>query len=404
MTQSPNPQSSRFLRLSKNRKFLVYTDYSYRREGDTVFGERAFVVFLAEVARALDAMVLAGRLDPRPGRSHYRLEDRIEFVPLPHYESQVQPLRLALSLGRSLRRFWSALGRVDAVLLLGPHPVALAFAALAALRRRPIVLGVRQDYPAYARSRHPTRRWTHVAADLLDAAWRRLARHVPVFVVGPGLAHRYARSPRLLEISVSLVRASEIVSSAAVPSRSYDGELRMLSVGRLETEKNPVLLADVLALARQRDPRWRLIVCGEGPLERDLVERLRALSLFEHTELRGYVPIDGGLRELYDRSSAFLHVSWTEGLPQVLFEAFAAGLPVVATAVGGVADAVGEAGLLVSPGDAAAAADALECIATDAVLRERIVTRGIERVREHTIESEARRLVEFMITAGGRRS
>ena len=45
-------------------------------------------------------------------------------------------------------------------------------------------------------------------------------------------------------------------------------------------------------------------------------------------------------------------MSWTEGLPQVLFEAFAAGTPVVATAVGGVPEAVGDAALLIPPGDA----------------------------------------------------
>ena len=50
----------------------------------------------------------------------------------------------------------------------------------------------------------------------------------------------------------------------------------------------------------------------------------------------GYLSLDSGLRDHYRDSHMFLHVSWTEGVPQVLFESFAAGLPVVATAVGGV--------------------------------------------------------------------
>ena len=79
-------------------------------------------------------------------------------------------------------------------------------------------------------------------------------------------------------------------------------------------------------------------------------ERLRELGVADHADLLGYVPIDGGLLDLYRSSHAFLHVSWTEGLPQTLFEAFASGLPVVATAVGGVPAAVGDAALLVEPG------------------------------------------------------
>ena len=93
-------------------------------------------------------------------------------------------------------------------------------------------------------------------------------------------------------------------------------------------------------------------------------------------ELIGYVPIDEGLLDLYRGCHALLHVSWTEGVPQILFEAFAAGLPVVATAVGGVPDAVGDDALLVPPGDAQAAASALARIAREPELRDRLVAGG----------------------------
>ena len=92
-------------------------------------------------------------------------------------------------------------------------------------------------------------------------------------------------------------------------------------------------------------------------------------------------------------------MSWTEGLPQVLFEAFAAGLPVVATDVGGVAEAAGDAALLVAPGDPAQPAAALRALGADAGLRAPLAARGLERVRGHTIEAEAARVAAF-IAAG----
>ncbi len=52
--------------------------------------------------------------------------------------------------------------------------------------------------------------------------------------------------------------------------------------------------------------------------------------------LLGYVPIDDGLLDRYRQADVFLHVSWTEGFPQVLLEAFASRTPAVATEVGGV--------------------------------------------------------------------
>jgi glycosyltransferase involved in cell wall biosynthesis len=374
-------------------RVAVYTDYIYHREGDAVYAERAFALFLARLGQDLERLVVVGRLDPRLGRAHYRLPDEIEFVALAHYESLARPGAVAQALACSARRFWAVLGDVDTVWLLGPHPLSLAFAALARLRRRRVVLGVRQDLPAYVRSRHPGRRWIHLSGDALERAWLLLARRHAAIVVGPELARRYAHAGRLLELSVSLVAESDIASPEAVAARSYDGELCALSVGRLEVEKNPLLLADVLAALPEP---WRLVVCGEGPLAAALEERLRALGVAERAELRGYVPIDGGLLDVYRSSHALLHVSWTEGLPQVLFEAFAGRLPVVATDVGGVAPAAGEAALLIPPGDAHAAAAALERVAADPELRARLIEAGVERVRGRTLEAECRRVAAFL--------
>jgi glycosyltransferase involved in cell wall biosynthesis len=106
--------------------------------------------------------------------------------------------------------------------------------------------------------------------------------------------------------------------------------------------------------------------------------------------------------ERYRRSHVFMHVSWTEGFPQVLIEAFAAGLPSVATAVGGVPGAVGDAALLVAPGDAAAAVSAAQRIAADVELREGLIAAGLATARAHTVELEVRRLVAFIRTGAGR--
>jgi glycosyltransferase involved in cell wall biosynthesis len=80
----------------------------------------------------------------------------------------------------------------------------------------------------------------------------------------------------------------------------------------------------------------------------------------------------------------------------VLLEAFAAGIPVVATAVGGVPDAAGDAALLIPPGDAEAAAAALTRLADEPELRRELVERGIERVRGRTLEAESGRVARFL--------
>ena len=374
----------------------VYTDYSYSREGDSYYAERAFFTFITRLAGMVDRLVLFGRLNPTPGRSHYRVPDEIDFVALPYYESQADARAAVQAMVASLRTFWRSLGDVDAVWLMGPHPLAIVFAFMAAARRKKVFLGVRQDMPVYTRSRHPGKRWMMGAAYVLEWSFRLMARVFPVVVVGPQLADNYRHARRVLALSVSLVGEDQIVDPQDAAHRVWNGgELRVLTVSRLETEKNPLLLADVLARLREQDPRFRLLVCGEGPMEGDLRKRLEDLGVADHADLLGYVPITDGLLDVYRSSHAFLHVSWTEGLPQTLFEAFAAGLPVVATAVGGVPAAVGQSALLVEPGDAAAPAEQLKRLADDAALRGHLIESGVERVRAHTLEAESGRVVEF---------
>ena len=160
-------------------RVAVYTDQAYWRHGDSIYAARAFVVFLGQLARSLDRLVVLGRLSPEPQRSHYRLADEIDFVPLPYHADASNPLQAAGTFAGSLRAFWRTLRDVDAVWLLGPYPLSLAYVLLALLSRKRVVLGVRQDMPQYIRNRRPGKRWIHLAGDLLEHAYRLLARRLP---------------------------------------------------------------------------------------------------------------------------------------------------------------------------------------------------------------------------------
>ena len=268
--------------------------------------------------------------------------------------------------------------------------------ALPPARRRRVFLGVRRDLPEYVGNRHPGRRAFLLAARMLDAAYRALGRRCPTIVVGPALAERYGASRRILEIAVSLVEPADVLSLEQATARRYDGDLTIISVGRIDQEKNPLVLADVLAALLADDPRWRLVVCGEGPLEEPLRARLEALHVDHRARLAGYVEHGEALLQEYRNAHFLLHTSWTEGLPQVLVEALAAGLPVVATDVGGIRKALGDAVRLVAPGDPPVAAAELRALAGDPAAREGLVFVGLEYARAHTIDAEVERVAAFL--------
>ena len=359
-----------------------------------------FLRFVCGVAEHFDELVVFARVvDARPSKDDPLLPAGIGIVRLPDYGNLTRLGAVLRSGVRTATAFWRGLERVDVVWAFGPQPFELLLVALAALRGKRVVLGVRQETPAYFRARLPGPRWKPVLAlvGVLDAAHRLVARRARSTVVGPVNERRYSSGRgRVLAMTPTLVTAADVVAEA--PERDWTGTIDLLTVGRIDPEKNPFLLLDVLAqLERERPGRFRLRWAGVGPLADQVRRRIAELGLEEKVELLGYVPTPD-LFEVYRAAHVFVHVSLTEGVPQVLVEALASGTPVVATDVGGVAAGLagGDAGLLVPPADRNALAEAILRLTDDAALRERLTARGLELARTRTLEAEAARVAAFM--------
>ncbi|MCA1633280.1 MAG: glycosyltransferase family 4 protein [Acidobacteria bacterium] len=175
------------------------------------------------------------------------------------------------------------------------------------------------------------------------------------------------------------------------------GERLILSVGRLSREKGHVDLAAALGELRRLNTGldFRLIIVGEGP-ERESIERAGAAAgVSERIIFAGH---SSEVRAFYALADVLALPSHSEGSPLVLLEAMAAGVPVVATRVGGVPEIVsdGESALLVAPRDARGMAAALERVLTDEDLAHSLAANGSARVAaDFSPESQVRSLVEI---------
>lgn len=138
-----------------------------------------------------------------------------------------------------------------------------------------------------------------------------------------------------------------------------DGKRVILAVGRLVPLKNLRLLVDAFSLARATAPDLHLLLVGEGPERYALERHVAARGLADAVTFSGYVPHED-TPSLYRSADVFALTSQFDNSPNVVLEAMASGLPVVATDVGGVHEFVQPAGGdLVAAGDAAAIAAAL---------------------------------------------
>jgi glycosyltransferase involved in cell wall biosynthesis len=155
----------------------------------------------------------------------------------------------------------------------------------------------------------------------------------------------------------------------------------LLFVGNLLPVKNPLLLLDAWRLARAMLPHrdLRLIMIGAGPLDGAIRAKAAAMGLTGALELPGRLPptvVADHLRV----ASCLVLASHNEGVPNVILEAFASGVPVVATDVGGVAEVLDAPflGRRVPPGNAAALAAALAEIVANPPPPAPIAARGAQ--------------------------
>jgi glycosyltransferase involved in cell wall biosynthesis len=387
--------------VPQHRRLGIYFEIPFRRDDSGFSTHVPFIRFVLALRPHFDGLVLIGRVDPTPGREHYAVPDDVEVAALPHYASLKDTTGILRTLPATLRAIWGALGRVDAVWVIGPVPTSIPIAVLGLARKKRLVLGVRRNLPLYVRHRLGGKRWAPAlgTAYVLEALFRLLARRIPTVAVGADLARLYSggRAP-VLELAVSLVSEADARSlSAGNYHPDAERPVELLSVGRLDPEKAPEMLLEALALLEKRTPGYyRLTIVGDGQLENQL--RAEADRFGDAVRFCGHVPNGPELFKLYRASDLFVHVARTEGLPQVLTEAQAAGLPIVATDVGGVRAGLGGGAeaLLVPSNDPEALAAAIVRLASDGDLRAGFRKLGIARARMLTLERQAARVAAFI--------
>ena len=269
-------------------------------------------------------------------------------------------------------------GRYDLVHVASPGPAGAAATMIARIAGLPVIASHHTDLVAYAQLRSEDERiagLTHVAMALFYSQARK--------VLSPSIAS----DADLAELGVGADRVGRWIrgvdTSRFDPSLRHADRMRdeitVLYAGRLTKEKGVDLLADAFLRARERDPRLHLQLAGGGPEQEALAERLGDAATF-----LGWLHGEA-LPRAYANADVFLFASQTDTYGQVVVEAQASGLPVIAVEAGGPADLIsdGESGLL-RPADAGALADALVELAASPLLRRRLAAGGLSAARGRT--------------------
>jgi len=234
-------------------------------------------------------------------------------------------------------------------------------------------------------------RWSLPSADLVIAVCGEFANQ---------LAASGVQKDRI-RVSHNSVKAPRSISSNEQQTlRERFGIARdekvVLAVGRLSREKGHADLIESVGLLRTAEPdlKFKLLIVGDGPEQPNLTRAVTQRNLDSHVVFVGHV---SDVAPFYAIADLLALPSHSEGSPNVLLEAMAAGLPIVATRVGGVPEiATSEVNALLVPSrDPSAFAVALRRALTEPELAAKLRNNAIVRVRDFSPEAHARSLIEF---------
>ncbi len=277
-------------------------------------------------------------------------------------------------------------GRYDLVHVCTPGPAGIAAWGIAKLLELPVLGSYHTELAAYAGLRSGLGHVEMLAnfalgkfygsCDVVLSPSAATDEQLEQIGVEPGIIGRWDRG-------VDLVRFDPTRRDVTL----LPGEVKVLYAGRLTREKGVELLAEAFLAAHARDPRLHLVLAGGGPEEDALRERLGA-----HATFLGW-QYGEDLARTYASADVFMFASRTDTFGQVVIEAQASGLPVVAVAEGGPRSLIedGETGLLVAA-DAQALAGALHQIVDGPLLAERLRRGALQAVRTRTWEASMERL------------
>jgi glycosyltransferase involved in cell wall biosynthesis/predicted metal-dependent phosphoesterase TrpH len=269
-------------------------------------------------------------------------------------------------------------GRYDAIHVTAPGPAGVAATLLSRIADIPLVGSYHTELATYAGLRSGDGNIESIARGALGAFYG-----APLLVLSPSPA----ADRSLLDLGIDPSRLGRwergVDISRFDPGKAardaYPGEIKVLYAGRLTHEKGVDLLAESFLRARAADPRLHLLLAGGGPEEGQLRARLG-----EDATFLGWLDGDA-LARAYASADIFLFCSTTDTYGQVVLEAGASGVPVVAVAEGGPASLVENrhTGMLCQPDPDHIAGTVLQ-LAASPLLRRHLGASAVRAVRERS--------------------
>lgn len=385
---------------------MIFDDQIYFLKNHEYSSDEAHVLFMIGMSRRFRRTVFCSRVAPESKSANYSIPREIEICPLPYYEN-VRELcsKLVVYSVRIWRILRMEFAEWDFVLLSWPHPISLLILILIAVQQKqPVaILLTRQNLKQLVRLRYSGFRKLAaiLMVNFLEWQFRLWGRNALILAVGYETYHDLRISFRHVDlVTLPLLSQNDLAESSSEDTRNGGATCRLLFVGRLEPEKGLPVLIRCVALLKAESKRVHLDIVGSGVEEGSLHKLIHDVGVTEDVTFHGYVPYGKSLFAHYHEADVFVLPSLSEGVPTVLLEAMAFGLPIIVSRVGGCKYVIKDRdnGLLVDPGSVSALSEAITELINNRELADEIRHRAKDDSSLYTMEAQQEKILAALVS------
>jgi glycosyltransferase involved in cell wall biosynthesis len=372
-------------------------------EGRLWEAEGSFARYVDSLAPYFDEVVLSVPVFDRPQASGSRVRSaNVRIAALPYFPGPRQFYPMLPRLHRLLRRW---VKQCDVVHLRVPSPAAIFAFRLAMQQRKPVFLLVVGDYEAllphlpYKGIKKQLFSW-YVAFE--EWAVRRMTTRSLTFANGAALREKHeAQGATVFETKTTTLSLSDVDSRA---DTCQSPRLRLLTVSRIDPRKGLRVLPEAIAELVSGGLDVTLDIVGPtiGAIGDDEKAAIAAdaarLGVADRVRLTGAIALDQLITRYREYDLFVLPTRPGEGVPRVLMEAMANGLPVITTRVSGIGSLVthGQNGFVIDEPTPGAVARAVRLLIDQPGVRRAIIQGGYKTARAHTLERQAAQMMRIV--------
>ena len=381
---------------------LYHMPFWQAADGSLWEAEGSFARYVDSLAPYFDKVILSVPVFDRPPAAGSRVRSsNVVLAPLPYFPGPKQFYPLLPSVHRLLDRW---VEQCDVINLRVPSPAAIFAFRLARARGKRVFLLVVGDYAALRLQlgyRGIKKALFAAYVGLEERALQYMTRRALTFANGAALKVKHEQQgARVIETKTTTIAAEDIAGRTDTCTGST---VRLLTVSRIDPRKGLRVIPAIVAALVQSGCDIRADIVGPtigqiGESEQHAITAAaQASGVGDRVRFLGAMPLDQLMRLYRDYDLFVLPTGPGEGIPRVLLEAMAAGLPIVTTRVSGITSLVrdGENGLL-ADGAADQLVTAVRSLIESPELRRRLIQNGYATARSHTVDRQASEMMAHL--------